>query len=154
MRPRDAYFLRAESFYNVATNIEEMDAESGSLGTPVIDYFGGRSLHEQSHGESFFSLLMHRFGRNGLYLLDEPEASLSPSRQMAMLSRMHNLVKEGWQFIIATHSPIVMAYPEATIYHLGNGGIEQMNYTYTEHYVVAKQFLNERERMLQILLEK
>ena len=101
-RPRDGFFLRAESFFNVATEIENLDAEP-SFGPPVISSFGGRSLHEQSHGESFLSLMTERFGGQGLYILDEPEAALSPQRQLAVLSRIHDLVSDDSQFIIATH---------------------------------------------------
>ena len=111
-RPRDGFFLRAESFFNVATEIEKLDAEP-SFGPPVIDSYGGRSLHEQSHGESFLALMLERFGGRGLYILDEPEAALSPQRQLAVLSRIHDLVLDDSQFIVATHSPILMAYPDA-----------------------------------------
>lgn len=103
-RPRDGYFLRAESFFYLATEIEVLDAVPFG-GPPVINSYGGRSLHEQSHGESFMALLMKRFGGQGVYLLDEPEAALSPCRQLAVLSRIHDLVLENSQFIIATHSP-------------------------------------------------
>ena len=111
-RLKDGFFLRAESLFNVATDIERMNAEP-TLGSPVINSYGGRSLHEQSHGESFLALMLHRFGGNGLYILDEPEAALSPARQLAVLRRIHQLVEEHSQFIIATHSPILMAYPSA-----------------------------------------
>ena len=111
-RPRDGFFLRAESFYNFATNVEELNLENA---------YGGRSLHEQSHGESFFAVFQNRFCGESLYILDEPEAALSPSRQMSMITRMHELVKEGSQFIIATHSPIIMAYPHARIYQIKEG---------------------------------
>src|SRR5690606_29322572 len=107
LRPKDGFFLRAESFYNVATEIEKLDEGPG--GPPIIDSYGGTSLHNQSHGESFFALMMNRFGGQGLYILDEPEAALSPTRQMAMIARMHQLIAKGSQFIIATHSPILMA---------------------------------------------
>ena len=107
--PRDGFFLRAESFYNVATNIDEMDETIP--GPRLIDSYGGVSLHKQSHGESFLALVEHRFGGNGLYLLDEPEAALSPTRMMSLLVLLRNLVKKHSQFIIATHSPILMAYP-------------------------------------------
>src|SRR5690606_32754861 len=100
---------------NVATEIEKLDEEPSSR-PPVINSYGGHSLHEQSHGESFLALLMHRFGPGGLYLLDEPEAALSPQRQLAALSRLHDLVLEDSQFIVATRSPILMAYPDAWIY--------------------------------------
>lgn len=146
-RPRDGFFLRAESFFNVATNIEQMDAEPG-LGPPIIDSFGGRSLHEQSHGESFLTLLTERFRKEGLYILDEPEAALSPTRQMAALRRIHDLVKEGSQFIIATHSPILMAYPDARILLIDQGEIRTVTYTETEHFAVAKSFLNNHQKMI------
>jgi len=114
MKPQTGYFLRAESFYNVATQIEKLD-EDGWGGPRIIDSYGGISLHAQSHGESFLSLLMHRFSGNGFYILDEPEAALSPTRQMSALTRLHKLVKAGSQFVISTHSPIIMAYPDAWI---------------------------------------
>lgn len=150
-RPRDGFFLRAESFFNVATEIERLDAEPADA-PPIIDSYGGRSLHEQSHGESFFALVAKRFGGNGLYLLDEPEAALSPSRQLALLVRLHQLVKARSQFIIATHSPILMAYPEATIFVLTEQAITRVKYTDTEHYAVTRGFLNKHETMLKELL--
>ena len=152
-RPRDGYFLRAESYFNVATEIENLDAEP-SFGPPVINSYGGRSLHEQSHGESFLALLMERFGGQGLYILDEPEAALSPQRQLAVLSRIHDLILDGSQFIIATHSPILMAYPEASIFQCGSEGIVQVAYEETEHYRVTHDFLANPARMLRILLER
>lgn len=144
-RPRDGFFLRAESFFNVATEIERLG---------VTDYYGGRSLHELSHGESFLTLVMERFSGNGLYLLDEPEAALSPSRQLALLSRLHQLVKMNSQFIIATHSPILMAYPDAAIYSLESDSIRKVEYTETEHYAVTRQFLNNHSSMLAELLKE
>ena len=148
-RPRDGFFLRAESFFNVATEIERLDSEG--FGPPVIDSYGGKSLHEQSHGESFMALMMHRFGGNGLYLLDEPEAALSPQRQLSALARIHDLVKANSQFIIATHSPILLAYPDAYIYSCSNEGIELTDYTDTEHYRVTRDFLANPQRMLDVL---
>src|SRR3954469_1351426 len=121
-RPRDGYFLRAESFYNVATEIERLDSEPGG-GPPITPAYGGKSLHEQSHGESFFSLLMNRLSGNGLYIFDEPEAALSPKRQMSTLTLIHMLVQKKSQLIISTHSPILMAYPNAQIYLLTERGI-------------------------------
>lgn len=151
-RARDGFFLRAESFFNVATEIEKLDEEPLALGPPIINSYGFKSLHEQSHGESFWSLVMNRFGGNGLYILDEPEAALSPNRQMALISRIHDLVNDNSQFIIATHSPIIMAYPDATIYELNENGIETVDYEETEHYIVTKNFLNKRKKMLDILI--
>lgn len=151
-RPSDGFFLRAESFYNVASNIEEMDREGGA--PKVIDSFGGRSLHEQSHGEAFFSTFLHRFRGNGIYILDEPEAALSPLRQMSMLSRIHDLVREHSQFIIATHSPIIMAYPEAAIYEFSEEGISEKELEETNHYRIMKQFFDDKKRMLHHLLDE
>jgi predicted ATPase len=146
-RPKDGFFLRAESFFNVATEIERMDAEPAPA-PPVIASYGGKSLHEQSHGESFLALMMNRFGGNGLYILDEPEAALSPQRQLAALARIHQLVHDDSQFIIATHSPILMAYPEAHIYHCSMNGLERVDYYATEHYQVMRNFISNPKRML------
>lgn len=153
-QPKDGYFLRAESFFNVATDIEKMDAESCGLGKPIADSYGDRSLHEQSHGESFLSLFTERLSGNGLYIMDEPEAALSPSRQMAVLSRIHDLVKKESQFIIATHSPIILAYPNSTIYQLSGTGMDVVEYTETENFTIAKSFLANHNRMLDVLLEE
>ncbi len=148
--PRDGFFLRAESFYNVATNIDEMD-EDFSYGPKVIESYGGVSLHHQSHGESFLALVQNRFGGNGLYLLDEPEAALSPTRQLTLLGEMHQLAERDSQFIVATHSPILMAYPGARIYQLSEDGIEPVQYQETEHYQLTRRFLEDPERMLRYL---
>lgn len=152
-KPKDGFFLRAESFFNFSTNIEQLDAES-SFGPPIIDYYGGHSLHEMSHGESFMALMMNRFGGKGLYLLDEPEAALSPQRQLATLSRMHDLVLDDSQFVIATHSPILMAYPDAWIYQLDAAGVRRVDYQDTEHYQVTRNFLANPQRMMDVLFEK
>jgi predicted ATPase len=148
---KDGFFLRAESFFNVATEIENLDDEPG-LGAAVIDSYGGRSLHEQSHGESFMALLMNRFGGKGLYLLDEPEAALSPQPQLAALARIHDLATDDSQFFIATHSPILMAYPVASIYQFDANGMSQVAYEETDHYQVMRSFLMNPERMLRNLL--
>lgn len=150
-RPKDSFFLRAESFFNVATEIQRLDEAPG--GPPIVNSYGGRSLHEQSHGESFITLLKNRFREEGLYLLDEPEAALSPQRQLVALARIHELVQSGSQFIIATHSPILMAYPDATIYLFGKDGLSQVKYKETEHYQITQSFLNNPERMLNHLLK-
>jgi predicted ATPase len=152
-RPLDGYFLRAESFFNVATEIEKLDAEPGNA--PAIGpAYGMRPLHEQSHGESFLSLLLNRFRGKGLYFMDEPEAALSPQRQLSVLARMHDLIQEKSQFLIATHSPILMAYPNAYIYSFSRDGIERTAYEDTEHYRVTRDFLSNPKRMLNILLER
>ena len=151
-RPRDGFFLRAESLFNLASEIEHLDAEPAPS-PPIINSYGYRSLHEQSHGESFFAVMVNRFGGNGFYVLDEPEAALSPSRQLAMLCRIHQLVQKRSQFVIATHSPILMAYPNARIYQIGATGLEAVSLEDTEHFVVAKRFLNDPKQQLARLLE-
>lgn len=151
-RARDGFFLRAESYFNVATNIEELDREPSS-DEKIIVSFGGRPLHEQSHGESFLALLENRLRGKGLYIFDEPEAALSPTRQMSMLVRMHDLIAAESQFIIATHSPILMAYPDAWIYQLGPQGLERVAYEDTEHYAITRNFLNRHEDIIRQLLD-
>jgi predicted ATPase len=148
--PADSYFLRAESFFNVASEIERLDKEPG--GPPIIGAYGGLSLHEQSHGESFFALFRNRFRENGLYLMDEPEAALSPKRQLEFLALLHDYCTRGCQFVIATHSPIIMAYPDSVIYVFGDEGIRQVPYTETEHYLVTRGFLSSPQRSLAVLL--
>jgi predicted ATPase len=148
--PRDGYFLRAESFFNVATHIEELDA--GPVGgRPIIESYGGVSLHEQSHGESFLSLVLNRFGGRGLYILDEPEAALSLRGQLALMRRMHDLIAEESQFIVSTHSPVLLGYPNALIYALTESGIERTPYEATEQYELTRSFLDDRERFLRHL---
>jgi predicted ATPase len=150
-RARDGYFLRAESFFNVASEIEKLDEEPGP-GEPITPAYGGSSLHQQSHGESFMALLRNRFRGNGLYILDEPEAALSPTRQLAALHRIHELVALDSQFIIATHSPILMSYPGATILVLDEGAPKRTEYEQTEHFRITRRFLNQHRAMLRELL--
>ncbi|MEA4807305.1 AAA family ATPase [Acetobacterium wieringae] len=148
--PKDGFFLRAESFYNAASYLDEVyEAE---LGSQVKTAYGERSLHKQSHGESFLALVANRFRGQSLYLLDEPEAALSPSRLMTLLVQINDLVKKKSQFIIATHSPILMAYPQAEIYQLSESGIDTVNYRETEHYQLTRRFLEYPEKMLHYLL--
>jgi predicted ATPase len=149
--PGDSYFLRAESFYIVATEIERLDRDPGS-GPKVIGAYGGTSLREQSHGESFFALFKNGFGDHGLYLMDEPEAALSPARQLQFLVLPHDYVWRGGQFVIATHSPIIMSYPDARIYVLGPEGVRAVPYTETEHFLVTRRFLGNPQRSLAELL--
>ncbi|MBO4524868.1 MAG: AAA family ATPase [Ruminococcus sp.] len=143
-RPKTGFFLRAESFYNAASYLDDADGGSGKL----LRAYGGVSLHEQSHGESFFSLVMNRFAGRGMYILDEPEAALSPSRQMSLLIRVNELVKQGSQFIIATHSPIILAYPDSVIFELTESGINETEYKNTETYTVMKAFMDDPKRMI------
>jgi predicted ATPase len=151
-RPRTGYFLRAESYFNLAIEIEKLDVEPG-FGAPLISFYGNQSLHEQSHGESFMALLTHRFSGHGLYLLDEPEAALSSQKQLVALSRLHDLVKDDSQFIIATHSPILLAYPNAKIYLFDASGITETRYEDTEHFTLTKDFLNHHQQRMRRLLE-
>ncbi|MBR5430356.1 MAG: AAA family ATPase [Firmicutes bacterium] len=141
-RPRDGFFLRAESFYNVATQVDELSYEQ---------YYGG-SLHERSHGESFLALVQNRFSGRGLYLLDEPEAALSPRGQLALLCCIHDLVGLDSQFIIATHSPLLMAFPGAELLQLDEEGISRVELRETSHYQLTRRFLEAPEKMLAQLL--
>ena len=152
LRPRNGYFLRAESFYNFATEVEHLDAEPTSLPLPrLIDSYGGLSLHEQSHGESFMAVMKSRFSGGGLYLLDEPESALSPTSQMTLLALMKARTDENAQFIIATHAPILMALPGATIYHFSENGITETAYRDAPQYQPTRRFLEAPEKMLDIL---
>ena len=141
--PHDGFFLRAESFYNVATQIDDLEVGAN---------YGPQSLHEQSHGESFLALVQNRFWGNGLYLLDEPEAALSPLRQMTLLREIRRLAsRENSQFLIATHSPVLMAYPDACIYQFTENGIAQTEYRDCEHYRLMHDFLSQPERFVSYL---
>ncbi|CAN5537342.1 AAA family ATPase [soil metagenome] len=151
VRAHGGFFLRAESYFNIGTEIERLD-EDPLGGPPVIDSYGGRSLHEQSHGEAFFALFDNRFRGDGLYILDEPEAALSPQRQLSFLARLHELVLARSQFIIATHSPILLGYPDAWIYQASERGLERVEYEDTEHFQVTRNFLNRRQVFLDVLL--
>lgn len=138
---RWGYFLRAESFYNVATKeMEYTDANHPSM-----------RLHERSHGESFLTIIQKRLSDAGLYILDEPEAALSPQRQLSLLIQMKEAVTAGAQFIIASHSPILLGYPEADIYSFDNGILTKIKYEETESYQVTEMFINSREYLLERL---
>ncbi len=143
-RARDGYFLRAESYFNVATQVEDLG----------VTGYGDVSLHEQSHGESFFALLDNRFRGAGRYILDEPEAAFSPNRQLSFLARMHELVGRRSQFIIATHSPIILGYPDAWIYQTTSNGLERVDYEDTDRFQVTRNFLNRRQVFLDALSDK
>jgi len=145
-KPRTGYFLRAESFYNVATEIDR-------IGEGIHASYGGKSLHERSHGESFIDLMTHRFGGRGLYVLDEPEAALSVKGRLTVLRRMHELVDEGSQFIIATHSPILLAAPNAQILEITDGEIDEVPYDAAEPVTLTRNFLGEPDRFLRHLLD-
>lgn len=152
IRARDSYFLRAESYYNVATHIRELD-DDPVMQPKIIDSYGGKSLHHQSHGESFIALLEHRLGGQGIYILDEPEAALSVKRQMTLLSRIHELCeKEASQFVIATHSPILLSYPNAWIYEFSEKGIFRKKKEEVENFTLMEDFMKSPERYLKDLL--
>ena len=152
-RHRDGFFLRAESFYNVASNIDNMDEdEDNNRGTPIIMSYGGVSLHEQSHGESFMALVENRFGGNGIYILDEPEAALFPMRLMRLMYCIKELVNKNSQFIISTHSPILMTYPDAEVLEITENGIQSVDYKETEHFLITKRFMDAPERITRDLL--
>ena len=141
----DGYFLRAESFYNVAT---ELDTNPYA---EKLHRYGMKSLHEQSHGESFIALMENRFTGEGLYILDEPEAALSPMRLMRMMYIMHELIEKESQFIISTHSPLLMMFPGADIYQFTQDGMERVRYQDTEHYQVTRMFMDDPDRMFHYL---
>lgn len=144
LRPDWGYFLRAESFYNVATKEEEYSRING-----IPQHF-----HQCSHGEGFLTLIEHEFRENGLYFLDEPEAALSPQSQLTLLLEIHRCAKCGAQFLMATHSPILLGLPEAQILRFDDGPIHPCRYEDTDSYQVTSMFLNHREQMLKHLLRE
>ncbi|WP_261304286.1 AAA family ATPase [Paenibacillus andongensis] len=141
----NGFFLRAETFYHFASHLDTLPES--------LQYYGGRSLHEQSHGEAFLSLFKHRFGKKAIYLLDEPEAALSPARQLALMRVIKDLEKEA-QFIIATHSPILLGFPDAQIINFDVHPIEEIRYEDTLHYIVTRRFLENRKTVLQELFSE
>lgn len=148
------FFLRAETFFNFANHIDEMAREPFSGGRSAYVPYGGKSLNEQSHGEAFLSLFLNRFKGKGLFILDEPEAALSPQRQFAFLRIMWELEKQDKaQFIIASHSPILMAYPGAAIFRCEEGGMRRVEYEDTDHYRLTKAFLDNREKFFAQLFD-
>ena len=142
-QPRTKFFLRAESFYNFSTEVDRLVTENGFH--ELYEVYGG-SLHECSHGESFLQLVKNKFTGDGLYILDEPEAALSPQRQLTLLCLIDELAKKGSQFIIATHSPILIAYRNGKILNLDNN-FEEIEYTNTEIYSIYKMFINDSQGM-------
>ena len=146
-RPRTDFFLRAESVFTAGTYLEQLDPNE------ALKAYGGTSLHEQSHGESFLALMLNRFGPQGLYLMDEPEAALSAQNCLTGLRRIHELVSEGCQFLIATHSPIMLAYPDAIIYECSEQGLRQIHYEDADLVTLTRGFLQNREAFLRQLLD-
>jgi predicted ATPase len=145
-RPRDMFFLRSESYFNVATAIEGYGPESLAL-------YGG-SPHDRSHGESFIDLLVHRFGPHSLFLLDEPESALSIHGQLQFLVRMHDLIQQGSQFVIATHSPLLMAYPEASIYEFADDGPNLVDWASIDAVRITSDFLARPSHYLDELFDR
>ena len=143
------FFLRAESFFNVASHIDNLDKEPAPA-PPISTYYGSRSLHTRSHGETFFTLLELKFRRNGLFLLDEPEAALSPQRQLAFLILIHDVLRKhkDAQFIISSHSPVLLGYPGAQILSFDDGRIHEITYEETAPLQIVRRFLNYRENFL------
>ena len=150
-RPKDGFFLRAESFYNASSYLEEID-EIPAAAPKVLEAYGGVSLHEMSHGEGFLKLIQNRFFGHGLYILDEPEAALSPMKIMTLICEIDRLVKDGSQFIIATHSPILTAMPESEVLFIGEDGVKSVDYRETDHFRLTKMFLDDPDRMIGYLL--
>lgn len=146
-RTGQGFFLRAESFFNTASYIDDIGA---------MDFYGGKSLHAQSHGESFFTLLETKFQRDGLFLLDEPEAALSPQRQLAFLVLLHDVLRrcKDAQFIISTHSPVLLGFPDAQIVSFDDGILREIEYEDTAPMQIVRRFVNNRKGFLHELFQK
>ncbi len=144
-RVKGGYFLRAESFYNVATKEEEYAADP---------YAVPEELHRKSHGESFLAIVQKHFRPEGLYILDEPEAALSPQRQLTLLMEINRLAEQGAQFLIVSHSPILLGMPQAEILSFGEGKLHEITYEQTDSYQVTEMFINNREYLLGKLLRE
>lgn len=154
-KAKDGFFLRAESFYNVATKMEELAKTTGGgimMDPAFLSGYGGKSLHHQSHGESFLAIVQNRFRGDGVYILDEPEAALSPQRQLTLLLYISQLAKEGSQFIIATHSPVLLGMLDAGIYSFDADSVLPIAYEDAECYQVMEMFINHRKVILDRLL--
>ncbi|MGV3618059.1 MAG: AAA family ATPase [Fimbriimonas sp.] len=148
-RPADRYFMRAETVFHLANDLDELLPDDPS----AYDAYGGRSLHSRSHGEVFLSIVQNRMRSESLFLLDEPEAALSPTRQFTLLKEIDWLVRSGSQFVIATHSPILLAYPDAIIYELGEFGVRETTWRETDHYTLTRAFLEKPDSFLRHLIE-
>src|SRR3984885_198607 len=148
------FFLRAENFFNTATTIDELDKQI--LGPRILPSYGGQSLHTRSHGETFFTLLEHKFTRNGLFLLDEPEAALSPQRQLSFLILIHDTLRryKDAQFLISTHSPVLLGYPGAQIFSFDDGHLHEIDYEDTAPLQIVRRFVNDRDSFIEELFEE
>jgi predicted ATPase len=153
-RVRKGFYLKAETYYNFADLLDRRLADPDFIGDPYARY-GGKPLHARSHGEAFLAMFQSRFREQGVYLLDEPEAALSPNRQLAFMRVMKQLVDAGkGQFVICTHSPILLGFPGAQIFSFDGSPLREVTYEETEHYCVTKYFLNNREAVLRELWEE
>jgi len=152
LRTGKGFFLRAESFFNTASYLDAIDGGSGD----VLKYYGGLNLHDHSHGEIFFKLLELKFQRNGLFLLDEPEAALSPQRQLAFLVLLNDVLKKykDAQFIISTHSLVLLGYPKAQIVSFDEGPLHEIGYEETAPMQIVRHFVNQRESFLEELFNE
>lgn len=159
VRTGAGFFLRAESLFNTASWIDQTDKEtefpefSGLSGPPISAFYGGKSLHERSHGETFFTVIENKMRRDGLFLLDEPEAALSPQRQLAFLVLLHDVVKahKDAQFLISTHSPLLLGFPGAQIVSFDDGQLREIAYEETAPYQIVRRFVNDPRGMLREL---
>jgi predicted ATPase len=154
-RTGEGFYFRAESLYTLASRIDELDSDPG-IGGLIRDSYGGKSLHERSHGETFYTVLDHKFRRSGLFLLDEPEAALSPQRQLSFLLLLHQTLRDykDAQFIISTHSPVLLGYPGAQIFSFDDGRIREIAYEEAESVHIVRRFLNDREYFLKELFRE
>lgn len=147
-------FFKAESFFNIASYIDHLAQCGGGGPEQAYAPYGGKSLHEQSHGQSFLSFFQNHLNTGGFFIFDEPEAALSPQRQLSLMAIIHSIWKNhNSQFIIATHSPILLAYPHATIYSCDSDNLTTIGYKETEHYQITKNFLDHPESYLYHLLQ-
>lgn len=151
-RPSETFFMRAETVFDFTNQIEREMREEPGYGRDFRRY-GGISLHNRSHGEAFLAIVQHRFTDESFFIMDEPEAALSPLRQLTFLKEIDLLVSRGCQFLLATHSPILMAYPHATIYSLDQEGMREVAYDETEHYRLTRSFIENPNAFLRHLLE-
>jgi predicted ATPase len=157
-RTGEGFFFRAETLFNFASRLDELDAQDTGalLLPPILDGYGGQSLHTRSHGETFFTVLDHKFRRSGLFLLDEPEAALSPQRQLSFLILIHQTLRDykDAQFIVSTHSPILLGYPGAQILSFDDGSIHEISYEETAPMQIVRRFTSDRDRFLNELFRE
>lgn len=149
---KDAFFYRADTYFNVATEMRRLDGEA-SFGPPIVSYYGGTELHDLSHGQAVIRLLRHRFSPRGIYVMDEPEAALAPETQFETIAAIVDLARRGAQFVLATHSPLLMALPGAALYELTEHGLERRAYDELGHVRLYKRFLADPASVVARLIE-